>query len=80
MDKESDVIKHQMEHTRAALTDKLELLEHQVSRYRNGAAGTVEKVRQTVQDRLWGCRDGRQHATLHSGYRPVGSRIGSRNG
>jgi ElaB/YqjD/DUF883 family membrane-anchored ribosome-binding protein len=50
MDKESDVIKHQMEHTRAALTDKLELLEHQVTDTVTEAADTVEKVRHTVQD------------------------------
>jgi ElaB/YqjD/DUF883 family membrane-anchored ribosome-binding protein len=50
MDKESDLIKHQMEHTRAALTDKLELLEHQVTDTVTGAADTVEKVRHTVQD------------------------------
>jgi len=39
-----------MEHTRAALTDKLEILEHQVSDTVTGAAETVEKVRSTVQD------------------------------
>jgi len=50
MDKESDVIKHQMEHTRAALTDKRELLENQVTDTVTGAAETVEKVRSTVQD------------------------------
>jgi len=50
MDKESDLIKHQMEHTRAALTDKLEILEHQVTDTVTGAAETVEKVRHTVQD------------------------------
>src|SRR6185295_16416178 len=50
MDKESDLIKHQMEHTRAALTDKIELLEHQVADTVTGAAETVEKVRSTVQD------------------------------
>ena len=43
MDKESDVIKHQMEHTRSALTDKLEALEHQVTDTVTGAAETVEK-------------------------------------
>jgi ElaB/YqjD/DUF883 family membrane-anchored ribosome-binding protein len=57
MDKESDVIKHQMEHTRAALTDKLELLEHQVSDTVTGAAETVEKVRQTVQDTVSGAAE-----------------------
>ena len=50
MDKQSDLIKHQMEHTRAALTDKLEILEHQVSDTVTGAAETVEKVRSTVQE------------------------------
>ena len=54
MDKESDVIKHQMEHTRAALTDKLEALEHQVTDTVTGAAETVEKVRQTVQETVSG--------------------------
>ena len=57
MDKESDVIKHQMEHTRAALTDKLELLEHQVTDTVTGAAETVEKVRQTVQDTVSGAAE-----------------------
>lgn len=57
MDKESDVIKHQMEHTRASLTDKLELLEHQVTDTVAGAAETVEKVRQTVQDTVSGAAD-----------------------
>lgn len=57
MDKESDVIKHQMEHTRSALTDKLELLEHQVSDSVTGAAETVEKVRQTVQDTVAGAAE-----------------------
>jgi len=50
MDKESDVIRHQMEQTRSALTDKLEVLEHQVTETVTGAAETVEKVRHTVQD------------------------------
>jgi len=57
MDKESDVIKHQMEHTRAALTDKLELLEHQVTDTVTGAAETVEKVRQTVTDTMHGATE-----------------------
>jgi len=57
MDKESDLIKHRMEHTRAALTDKLELLEHQVADTVTGAAETVEKVRQTVQDTVSGAAD-----------------------
>ena len=57
MDKESDVIKHQMEHSRAALTDKLELLEHQVTDTVTGAAETVEKVRQTVQDTVSGAAE-----------------------
>ncbi|MFN0017656.1 MAG: hypothetical protein ACKVP0_05305 [Pirellulaceae bacterium] len=57
MDKESDVIKHQMEHTRAALTDKLELLEHQVSDTMTGAAETVERVRQTVQNTVSGAAE-----------------------
>jgi len=57
MDKESDLIKHQMEHTRAALTDKLEILEHQVTDTVTGAAETVEKVRQTVQDTVSGAAD-----------------------
>jgi ElaB/YqjD/DUF883 family membrane-anchored ribosome-binding protein len=57
MDKESDVIKHQMAHTRAALTDKLELLEHQVTDTVTGAAETVEKVRQTVQDTVSGAAE-----------------------
>ena len=57
MDKESDVIKHQMEHTRAALTDKLELLEHKVTDSVSGAAEAVEKVRQTVQDTVSGASD-----------------------
>jgi len=51
------VIKHQMEHTRAALTDKLEALEHQVSDTVTGAAETVEKVRQTVQDTVSGAKE-----------------------
>jgi len=46
-----------MEHTRAALTDKLELLEHQVSDTVTGAAETVEKVRQTVQDTVSGAAE-----------------------
>src|SRR3954463_14705512 len=50
MDKESDVIRQQMEETRAALTDKLEVLEHQVTETVTGAAETVEKVRHTVQE------------------------------
>lgn len=57
MDKESDVIKHQMEHTRAALTDKLELLEHQVSDTMSGAVNTVEKVRQSVSDTVSGAAE-----------------------
>ena len=57
MDKESDVIKHQMEHTRTQLTDKLELLEHQVADTVTGAAETVEKVRQTVSDTVTGATE-----------------------
>src|SRR5436190_5765104 len=57
MDKESDVIKHQMEHTRAQLTDKLELLEHQVADTVTGAAETVEKVRQTVSETVAGATE-----------------------
>lgn len=57
MDKESDVIKHQMEHTRASLTDKLELLENQVTDTVTGAAETVEKVRQSVQDTVSGAAE-----------------------
>lgn len=57
MDKESDVIKHQMEHTRSALTDKLEALEHQVTDTVTGAAETVEKVRQTVQETVSGAKE-----------------------
>ena len=57
MDKESDVIKHQMEHTRAALTDKLELLEHQVTDTVTEAAETVEKVRHTVHETVSGAAE-----------------------
>ena len=57
MDTESDVIKHQMEHTRSALTDKLELLEHQVTDTVTGAAETVEKVRHTVQETMSGAAE-----------------------
>jgi ElaB/YqjD/DUF883 family membrane-anchored ribosome-binding protein len=57
MDKESDLIKHQMEHTRAALTDKLELLEHQVTDTVTEAAETVEKVRHTVHETVSGAAE-----------------------
>jgi ElaB/YqjD/DUF883 family membrane-anchored ribosome-binding protein len=57
MDQETDMIKHQMEHTRAALTDKLELLEHQVTDTVTGAAETVEKVRQTVTNTVNGATE-----------------------
>jgi len=46
-----------MEHTRAALTDKLELLEHQVTDTVTGAAETVEKVRQTVTETVNGATE-----------------------
>lgn len=57
MDKESDLIKHQMEHTRAALTDKLEILENQVTDTVTGAAEAVEKVRHTVQETVSGAAE-----------------------
>jgi len=57
MDKESDVIKHQMEHTRAALTDKLERLESKVTSSVSGAAQTVEKVRLTVSETVSGAAE-----------------------
>jgi ElaB/YqjD/DUF883 family membrane-anchored ribosome-binding protein len=57
MDKESDVIKHQMEHTRAALTDKLELLENQVADTVSGAVESVERVRQSVTDTVSGAAE-----------------------
>jgi ElaB/YqjD/DUF883 family membrane-anchored ribosome-binding protein len=57
MDKESDVIKHQMEHTRAALTDKLELLENKVTSSVSGAAETVDRVRQTVSETVSGAAE-----------------------
>lgn len=57
MDKESDVIRHQMEETRASLTDKLEILEHQVADTVTGAAETVENVKNAVQETVQNVKD-----------------------
>jgi ElaB/YqjD/DUF883 family membrane-anchored ribosome-binding protein len=54
MDHETEVIKHQMEETRASLTEKLETLEHQVvdtvQDATQVASNTVETVKEVVED------------------------------
>lgn len=53
MDNESEVIRHQMEETRASLADKLETLEREVtetvSEAKAAVTGTVESVKEAVQ-------------------------------
>jgi ElaB/YqjD/DUF883 family membrane-anchored ribosome-binding protein len=49
MDRESEIIHHQMEETREALTDKIESLEKQVAGTIESVTGTVEAVSETVE-------------------------------
>jgi ElaB/YqjD/DUF883 family membrane-anchored ribosome-binding protein len=66
MDHESEVIRHQMEETRTALTDKLELLEQQVVETVEGAstavAETVESVKEVVQETVQTVKDSVQES------------------
>src|ERR1051326_4970636 len=50
MDQEAELIREQMQETRAALTDKLEALEHQVTDTVQTAATSVAETVETVTD------------------------------
>ena len=61
MDNESEVIRQQMDETRSALSDKVELLEQQVVETMHGAttavADTVDNVKEVVHDTVQTVKD-----------------------
>jgi ElaB/YqjD/DUF883 family membrane-anchored ribosome-binding protein len=72
MDPEPDVIRHNIEQTRSALTDKLETLENQVrgsvETAKAGVEDTIEKVRSTVNQTVESVKeafDVRHHVRRH---------------
>jgi ElaB/YqjD/DUF883 family membrane-anchored ribosome-binding protein len=57
MPDETEMIRHQMEETRSALTEKLETLEHTVTDTVAAATDTVANMRDSVQDTVQSVKD-----------------------
>jgi ElaB/YqjD/DUF883 family membrane-anchored ribosome-binding protein len=53
-DRRPDEIRHRIEETRSSLTERLEMLEHQVKQTVSGATGAVKDTVQTVRDTVEG--------------------------
>lgn len=62
MDKELEVIRHQMEQTRSSLADKIEALESEVRGIVEGATSAVANTVETVQETVENVKEGVQDA------------------